>query len=212
MCGYHTMKIGITFPCGECEEPINAFIGVEDSSMRVTGPCGHFNAGDFDLTFTRGPRILIRARWELEEQQDYSMAIVLSALAFEAELSRLHHKWEGITALNQVTDEALDEILRRFGNISDKIEHISRLMYRTGLDDFVQRNDELCKTIANGFPSLALGDLARSFQHKLFWPRNRVLHLGYAGFQRDDAARCFSIAALGLRILQQLDEERRKAM
>ncbi len=209
------MKIPITFPCNQCGATISAFIGVEDSSMDVTGSCGHYNSGTFDLGFTRGPRILLRAQCELQQQHDYAMTIVLSAVAFEAELSRLHHKWEKIAALlgmTEVTDSVLDELLRRYSNIKDKIEHVCKLMHAAGIDDFVAGEIELRQIITGGFPSLRIGSLAEDFQKGLFWPRNRVLHLGYAEFGEQDAQRCFTRAAVGLQILQKLDLAKRQTI
>jgi hypothetical protein len=48
--------------------------------------------------------MLLRAHYELQQQHDYAMAMVLSAVAFEAELSWLHHKWEKISALLGMTE------------------------------------------------------------------------------------------------------------
>jgi hypothetical protein len=142
------------------------------------------------------------------------MSIVFSAMALECEVSFLHHKWVYIddlgTSPRELSDAELDDRLRRYPTIAAKFEAVARLMHPPGLEDFVASRAELRDTIANGFTSIRLGTLAADFQQQLFWPRNRILHLGYSRFSTGDADRCWTIAVLGLKIFEELDIERRK--
>mgnify|MGYP001569793215 CR=1 FL=1 len=43
---------------------------------------------------------------------------------------------------------------------------------------------------------------------KLFWPRNKTLHLGYAKFDSQKAEYCFNLASLGLEILHLIEHHK----
>lgn len=67
----------------------------------------------------------------------------------------------------------------------------------------------LREDISKGFKSIRVGTLAADFQQHLFWPRNKVLHWGDAKNSCEGAAKCYSIANLGLTILREMDLHRR---
>ena len=160
-----------------------------------------------------GVLLLARSHYELTIEGDYSMTIILAAAAFEAQLSFLLRKWSRIDkGLEDKTfkDEKIDEMLRKYGTIAEKIEEVCRSLDSRGIDEFVCSDDELWKGIETGFPSLHIGSLPRDFQVTVFWPRNRILHNGFAKFGRDDANRIYSIADIGLRILRKMDGARRE--
>ena len=69
---------------------------------------------------------------------------------------------------------------------------------------------ELKEMIESGFPTLDINNLSKSFQEKLFWSRNRILHLGASDYGEKEATICFNVAELGLRILSCLDEKKCK--
>jgi len=80
------------------------------------------------------------------------------------------------------------------------------------MGDFVTSKTHLREQISKGFTSIKIGSLAADFQGHLFWPRNRVPHWGDAKNSYQDAAKCYSIANLGLTILREMDLERRKIL
>jgi hypothetical protein len=156
---------------------------------------------------TVGVLILDRSRYELSVERDYSMAIVLAAAAFESELFRVFCKW---TQINQMRSDPnathldCEKELRASRGIADKIERVSKLLYRGGLAAFVASSPARVKDISNA--SLHVGSLAKDFQEMIFRPRNKILHQGYAEHTEADASKCCDIAYLGLRILQDMDK------
>lgn len=112
----------------------------------------------------------------------------------------------------EISDADLEEQLRRYQTIKVKIEEVAKLMDSRGFTQFVKETDDLRETIVEGFPSLNIDSLASSFQEKLFWPRNRILHLGYSSYREDDAFRSLNIAVLGLKILEVMDRNKRKTI
>jgi hypothetical protein len=150
----------------------------------------------------------------LLQQKDYPLSIVFSATAFECELTRLHFKWNEIKTIGSdisVSDEDLESLLRKYRTIDIKIEEVSKLMDPRGFAGFINGSPGFCEIINKGFTSLNLANITKDFQKTLFWPRNRVLHLADTTFSYDDAKRCFNIATLGLRILEDMDMKRRSA-
>lgn len=169
--------------------------------------CGRTSYGIPGLDVTVGVLILARSWHELEIEKDYDMSIVLAATALECELSRLYCKWKEVEALGVPFDvEVCEEELRRMVRVTDKITNISTFLCVGGIEAFVESSDKWKKAIDEGFPSLHRGSLATDFQRAIFWPRNKVLHQGNAKHSRDDAAKCYSIAWLGIHILKEMDK------
>jgi hypothetical protein len=206
------MKIPFEIPCNNCKQLQHIFIDLADNSFQGNCSCG----ADLDVSFgnnaTTGYKLLRRSQYELKDKKDYSLSIVLSAAAFECELSRLYFKWTYIGRDDYISDSDLEEQLRCYKAISTKIEEITKLMDSRGFTCFVKETDDLRKMIDEGFPSLNVDTLSKSFQEKLFWPRNRILHLGDSKYGEEDAIRSFNIATLGLRVLDVMDGNKRKTI
>lgn len=205
------MKIPLRVPRHSCKEEELIFIDLSDLSFERKCSCGDVYSGFFGNDVTVGYKILFRSRYELIEAEDYPLSIVFSATAFECELARLYFKWSDITALQsgkRVSDGELEEVLRKYKSIDVRVEEVCKLMDPLGFQEFVESSTELRQTVTGGFPSLHLNSFTSDFQQKLFWPRNRILHLADTSFKKADAVRCFNIATLGLRILEELDEKK----
>lgn len=204
------MKIPLNIPCSNCQKTEYFFINLDDSSFEGNCVCGEKFSGFLGLEITVGYKILYRSNYELLKNQDFPLSIVFSATALDCELSRLYFKWKQIGSSTYVTDAQLEPLLRTYRTIDMKFEEVSRLMDSRGFSEFVKSRTDLREIVEKGFPSLSMDELSKSFQTNLFWPRNRVLHLGDSSFSKEDANRCFNFATLGLKILEVLDLEKRK--
>ena len=208
------MKIPLRVRCDQCGNEESIFLELNEISFETKcKKCGETVPHVFGSNVTVGYRILERSYYERAERTDYPLSIVFSATAFECELTRLHFKWSEIDAAikgTEVSDEQLEELLRKHRTIDVKIEEVCKLMDPRGFRQFVIDSPELSDIVKNGFPSLRLDHLTKDFQKKLFWPRNRILHLADTSFSKDDAIRCYNIATLGLMILDEMDEHRRQ--
>jgi hypothetical protein len=154
----------------------------------------------------------MRADHEFTDNHDLTLAVILSAMAFESELSRLHHKCLTIAALQaarEISDEELDELLRKHPNIRDKIDHVACLLHGPGLDHFVAGESDINQIVKEGFPSLHGTSLAEGVQKFLFWPRNRVVHMGRIVRERQEAIIALNVARLGILIFDRMDKKRR---
>lgn len=209
------MKFPLQLSCQQCGQSSSIEFHLDDDSPEWVCQCGQTNYLVFGLDFSVGYKILLRSEGEFRHRKDYSMSIVMSATALDCELSRVFFKWKQIAALRanrEPDDEAIERMLRRFKSMGQKIEKVCRLLDEKGIDEFVRSSDDLRDTVANGFPSLRIGSLAKDFQEKVFWPRNAILHAGYTKYGEQEAARCHSFARLGLDILRQMDEAKRKTL
>ena len=96
--------------------------------------CGSENSGLFDPDVTIGVLLLERSGHEFRAERDYSMGIVMAAMALDTELSRLFGKWKEIDAIRaglHFDCEAIDQQkLRDKGRRDHKsrVETISFLM------------------------------------------------------------------------------------
>ena len=210
------MNIPLQLKCPSCGALRTQRAHLNNPSLDFTcEKCGNRWYGVSGLDVTVGVLILARSWYELEIEKDYDMAVVLAATAFECELSWLYCKWRRIEAMGANTTlvpKDCEEELRGMGNVADKIGNVSGMLYRGGVEQFVTDSASWSKTVSERFPSLLVGSLAKDFQRTVFWPRNKVLHQGNASHTRDDAARCYSIAELAIRILKDMDNERRMAL
>lgn len=204
------MKMILFMECDYCGAENFINYSLSDTSIKNTCKCGEQSSYGMGSEITIGARILERSKYELKKNEDYSLSIIFSAMAFECELSNMYFKW-GCVSKN-TSDQELEESLRKFGTIENKIQELSKLMFSRRLEEFIQGDPDVCTVIENGFPSLCVTNLAKSFQEQLFWPRNRVLHLGYSGYINEDAKRCLNIAGLGLQIFDEMDKNKSNQM
>jgi len=207
------MKFQMPIECHKCgrQDPIDMHL--DDGSCEWVCECGEANFVVLGTGVTLGYRLLYRSEFEYRQRKDYSMATVMAATAVDCELSRLFLKWQQIAALRANTDPddaAIDQMLRRFKTVAEKIEKVCRVLDPRGIDGFVRSSNDLSETVQKRFPSMQIGRLAKDLQEKLFWPRNKILHAGYAKYSDADAARCYSFAQLALHILLKMDEAKRQ--
>jgi hypothetical protein len=165
-----------------------------------------------DASVTIGFRGLYRSEYELNKSNDHILSIVLSAIAFEWEITRLHNKWIHIDALDDgdfLNPEMLDKALKKHRTIYDKIRATGKLLHPEGFELYAQHDPDFYTTINDSFPSLSLSSLIRDFEKTLFWPRNKILHSGETSYTRQDAKRSYNIAYLGMVILKSMDDYRK---
>lgn len=212
----YSAKVPLLFRCDKCKEPFTQKIHLSQTSFDWTCPkCGFVHVSFLGLDTTIGLLLREKCRHELLQEKDYPMAIVFAAMAFESELSRLFGKWKEIECImpGKIFDQdACERELRGFAAIDRKIDGVSQFLVSCGIDDFVKSRPPLHAHITANFKSIRVGHLPADFQQHLFRPRNSVLHWGDAKYSYEDAAKCFSIADLGLWILREMDLQRRAGL
>ncbi len=85
-----SLKVPLALKCSNCGEPGSPKIHIDQTSFDWTcAKCGFVHPSLFGLDVTVGFLPLQRSRYELITEKDFSMSIVMAAMAFESELSRL---------------------------------------------------------------------------------------------------------------------------
>ncbi len=198
------MNIPFKSKCPKCGVESTWDIRLGEYEQILKCKCGHIHSETFQSDITTGWMVLQKSRWELDENKDVSMGIVLAAMAFECELARLFRK-ALLVETPGFSEVEFEEKLRGLGNAQTKIETICKKMDPKGIDTFVKKTAELKDEIASNFPDLSKCPLAGGIQKAVFWPRNTILHAGNTKHDREEGVHVFRVAHLGLRILQRLE-------
>ena len=211
------MKYPLSICCPKCGKPSTRRMHVRDDAPgRFDCPqCGHCHEGFFGLDVTVGVKILWRGQYEVLVEQDYDMAIVLAAVAMDSEMSFLYRKWRMIEVGlrgDHVSEDRIQDELRRFGVVARKIEKVSALLVVGGIERFVADWPAWRARLAEGCPSSGAVSVVEKFERGLFWPRNRVLHEGYCRHSRADALRCCELSQLGIWVFKEMDRAKLRTM
>ena len=214
------IKIPLQLKCSNCEASDSIKIRLDDASFDWTcAKCGFRHPSFLGLDFTIGVLLLEKSRHEIAVEQDFSMAIVLAAMAFESQLSHLFGKWRQIDTLRAGTyvepaqlRAQLEEEMRHLGPIDQKISEVSKLLVGKDLDAFVSDSPDISKEVTASFQNIRVGTMTTDFQRHLFWPRNAIVHWGDVKHSYQEAADCYSFARLGLFIFYKMDEDRRQRL
>jgi hypothetical protein len=159
--------------------------------------------------------IMERAKWELNNK-DITMAVLLSAMAVEAQMSWLFLQVEGIDdrllphEQTQAYKEKWEKEWTDMRTVSKRSDELSRLLTGKEFDKFAQQNMGWLKRHLDEFDSAT--SVKDFFQNRLFEKRNQVVHYGNIDFEEGDGQSCVSLASVLLGVLNAMDTERIKKM
>ncbi|MEK6777459.1 MAG: hypothetical protein AABY87_11390 [bacterium] len=181
------MKFPLEISCDQCGTATTIFINLyETSSVQKCVSCGNVVFDSLAHNITIGYKLLLRGLREIQINEDYPLSIVFSAAAFECELFRVYRKCKEIDAMDKgylPSDQELEEELRKYSNILVKIKVVGELLDPRGFDEFVSSTLELREIMTKVTPNMELESPSKNIQEQLFWPRNRILHIGEASVQ-----------------------------
>ena len=165
-----------------------------------------------------GLRIMNRA-WNELQQEDFTLTIVLSAMAVECELAYFYIKWKAFDfALANNTHfhdpakkEEYAEEWRSLRNISRRFDETSKLLTGKNLDSFLFDNSALVKAVENEYPTFKnFASSKEFFRQELFDRRNKIVHRGEIDFQEAEGKMCFALATALFHIIKAMDLHRIK--
>ncbi len=166
------MKIPFPVTCINCSKKTKYFVHSLDSSFDFNCECGEQSNFDIQSNITLSKKMLWRSLHEMETNNDFSLSIIFSAMAFEYEIARKYRKWRKIEELkkkNLISHEELEEELRKL-NLKNKIKKISLLMDQKGIDNFVTSSKDIVNTIKKDYPFLDYKKLSEGIEQYLSWP------------------------------------------
>jgi hypothetical protein len=205
------MKFSYQVPCG-CGARVTVIAYGDGDWSGVACPDCHNMLHVFDplSVSVTAERLLGRSQAELLDG-DYSLSIVISAMAIESFLTRSFMKLKGMNMLMEnftwpTTEEekAWEVEYPRTGGFPQPADFVSSKLAGMSFDKFVTTN-LVARTAVSKFPEVA-GQSARDFFQKgLFVPRNRIAHWGYVNATKQEASRCLELAIAVITIFREMD-------
>lgn len=210
------MLVPYPLRCSGCNRSVLVEVELGKTSAEwACGVCGSSNSTYLHSGLPIGFQILARSRYEENERQDYSLSIVLSAMAVDCELSRLFAKWKRLTTgknEQELGAEEIEKMLRHAGGINKKMREVSQLMHPPRIVDFIISSQNLRDYVLQNFSGdeVRIESIVDDIDQQLFWPRNRILHNAAIDYGPTDARRCLRLATLVLFILWEMDAAKQK--
>jgi len=162
--------------------------------------------------------ILGRAATEMKNE-DWTLAIVLAAMAVECELVYLFMKWNRIDLMlvrnpTDADDEGWEKQWRDdVRTIAARFDKVSGLLTGQPFDSFLSQNSGLLKNMHMQYQaSKNAASLKDFFVKELFYKRNRIVHFGKIDSQQPEAEMCFTLGSTLWEILLAMDAHRRRAL
>lgn len=158
-------------------------------------------------------RVFCRAEVELSDE-DFSLAIILSAMAVECELAFLFSKWKQLESRllpNEVTQahtNLWEHEFRKLKGVSGKLDAATLLMTGETFEAFLMRRADLASWLKQNHPNIGKGSASKFLVEELFRKRNKILHSGHTEFGKLEAEACVKMAATLLRMIAEIDKER----
>lgn len=151
---------------------------------------------------------------------DFTLSIILSAMAVECDLARLYVKWNEVDLIPggqmQATQDQVDlwaQNLRSWMNIAVRLDKICEFLTGENFDTFIRSCSDLVTSIRAKHPGSAdYASYSKFFQEHLFWKRNQIVHMGKIDLGRTDAEECLQIATTLFEIGKEMDGVRRKRL
>lgn len=207
------MKFRMLVPCPNCGKRLTVETRGDDRYPDPHCECGAaIWLVQSDMRVSR--RALARAEAELHDE-DYSLAIILAAMAVECELAFLFSKWKMLDAdllPSEVTpahSEAWETEFRKvLHGVGGKLDAVTRFLTNSTFDDFIARNKKLSALLPQVYPNMRSRKPKTFFVQELFRRRNKILHSGQVQFTKEDAEACTKMAMSLLQILAEIDNER----
>jgi len=160
-----------------------------------------------------GMAILGRAATEVQGG-DWTMAIVLGAMAVECDMAYLFMKWNRVElmATRMPNDADEEEWERKWRDevrgVPARLDKVSGLLSGKPFDLFLSQNCALLQPLHARYPASKSAPSPKEFFIKeLFHKRNKVVHFGEVNFQQADAEMCLMLATTLSQILGAMDAE-----
>ena len=163
-----------------------------------------------------GMMILGRAEKELKNS-DWTLSIVLAAMALECDMAFLYMKWNKIDLMEERMPTGADEVgweheWRQQASINNRLNTVSKLLTGKSFNSFVSQTMELLSLVNSLQLSAPDNSPMKLFVEGLFHKRNRIVHYGVIDFKDSEANVCFKLATTLSYILKYMDKTRYAAL
>jgi hypothetical protein len=216
ICREGQMKSSVTVTCKCGHQMTLQASGTQDIKDKQCTECGTTIYFIEPLGNVVRMRIFSRAKAELENE-DFTLVIILSAIAVECELAHFFIKWNEVDVMDTrmptpADKDGWEEQLRKF-SIAIRLDKVSTLLTGEDFDSFLSHNPELLKPIRARYPTFTECISPKDFLKKEFFDkRNKIAHRGEIDFKQPDGEMCFTLAATLFQVMKEMDDKRIKAM
>jgi hypothetical protein len=162
---------------------------------------------------TVGRRVLYRSQAELQSG-DFTLSIILSAMAVECELAFMFFKWKRIDSNlaklgheNQLTardSDSWEQEYREAGSITRKLDRVCHDLTNADFDTFIDQ-PHLTQFMQRECPESAGTSPKHFFAENLFWKRNEIVHAGKVDFAGSNAEQYLKLASSLFVIMSAMD-------
>jgi hypothetical protein len=208
------MLVPLPVACPACGELSTATVHVtKDHAQHSCPHCGAVGAIHDPLSVSVvAERLLVRVQSEIDKG-DFTIAIVLSAMAVETALIQAYLKWKAIEhyaaggplnppAAVVETWEACYRVEAR--GFDSGVKFVGKFLVGKTFNSFVSE-----KQAAAAQPTWLL--TAGTIQKDLFDKRNAAMHRGKMNFSKDDAEKAHAAAIQAIRTVKWMDEDKYQA-
>jgi hypothetical protein len=193
------MKIPFDLLCDKCGKNVHANLDIASPNPDIVCPCGKtkFRCLVGSTGSQSFPGLVLDRAWYELENGDYTMTILLSAIAVETVPSVYALWW------NPPLDLPRDVVPR--------ISKICRELYPGGIEDFIGREHRLSKWLVFDFREDALRlfghprAIANKIYDTIFVPRNAIVHSAKFSFSQGEATKAWNVAVFFYRIVRAME-------
>jgi hypothetical protein len=201
--------------CAVCGTQLSiSYKGTEPVPSAQCEECGtilHHIDGDFPVV----DRLLTRSRRELKAG-DWTIPIILDAIACESLIASLNKKWtlihKGVPSeITQADEQAWDQDFRGIRTVAERLNASSRLMVSSAFDEYIHRKRKANAAFRSNFSLYEKVSPITCFQERIFEPRNKIVHWGFINSTEKIASECHTHAQNLIRLLLIMDRGRYEA-
>jgi hypothetical protein len=169
-----------------------------------------------DGPFPLVERLVMRADAEFSEG-DWTVPIILLAIAVESLIATVHRKWTFLPA--KLPDEETphdgaewEGRFRAMKTVKDRINSVSLLMTDKTLNNYLHAKYRTASRYSKTVPSLRNTFALKAWQRSIFDRRNKIVHQAFLDYIENDARECRIVAIDAIRVLSEMDKERADRM
>jgi hypothetical protein len=206
------MLIDRSVECLICHRPLTLkAVGSSPFADTMCDECGLVMA-IVDGSFPVVERLLARSTKEFKGG-DWTLPIVLDAMACEALIAILHRKWTFLPSkldheISPAQEEEWESSYRDLKGVKDKINSTSKLMSGLTLNAYVLKKFGTHSRHEKTSPELKGFSTLNVWQRCIFDRRNRIMHRAHLDFSEADAIQCRSAAWDLVKVLQGMDKDK----
>jgi len=148
-----------------------------------------------------------RAYQELQNE-DVTLAVILSAVAVEGQMAYLFFKWKKIDSFTFDIAEQWEKDWTEMRSIAKRMDELSKFLTGISFDSFAQQKKILIASALDEGHYDSATSFRDFFQEQFFERRNKIVHYGEIDFQESDGKLSLTIASSLISLLNAMDQKR----